>query len=99
MDPVGPGVGAGAISLLPRLERHVAGAGIRDYVAFLGGASATLDRTAENQLIELRRYIAARGWSGVEHVDHGVSGAKDRRPALDHLVADVRRRRVQAVLI
>ena len=56
---------------------------------------STHDQTAENQLIELRRYVAARGWSAVEYVDHGVSGAKDRRPALDQLVADVRRHRVE----
>src|SRR4051794_5729014 len=42
---------------------------------------STLDQTPENQLIELRTYVAARGWSAVEYVDHGVSGAKDRRPA------------------
>ena len=59
---------------------------------------STHDQTAENQLIELRRYVAARGWSAVEYVDHGVSGAKDRRPALDQLVADVRRHQVQGVV-
>src|SRR6188508_2141760 len=59
---------------------------------------STLDQTCENQLLELRRYVAARGWSAVEYVDHGVSGAKDRRPALDQLVADVRRHQVQAVV-
>jgi DNA invertase Pin-like site-specific DNA recombinase len=59
---------------------------------------STNDQTAENQLLELRRYVAARGWSAVEYVDQGVSGAKDRRPALDQLVADVRRHRVQAVV-
>jgi len=31
----------------------------------------------------------ARGWSAVEYIDQGVSGAKDRRPALDQLAADV----------
>jgi DNA invertase Pin-like site-specific DNA recombinase len=59
---------------------------------------STHDQTAENQLIELRRYVRARGWSAVEYVDEGVSGAKDRRPALDRLVADVRRHRVEAVV-
>ena len=59
---------------------------------------STVDQTAENQLLELRRYVAARGWSAVEYVDEGVSGAKDRRPALDQLVADVRAHRVQAVV-
>ena len=37
---------------------------------------STHDQTAENQLIELRRYVAARGWSAIEYVDEGVSGAK-----------------------
>jgi DNA invertase Pin-like site-specific DNA recombinase len=59
---------------------------------------STHDQTAENQLLELRRYVSARAWTAVEYVDHGVSGAKDRRPALDQLVADVRRHRVEAVV-
>jgi DNA invertase Pin-like site-specific DNA recombinase len=50
---------------------------------------STTDQNTENQLLELRRYVAARGWTGIEYVDHGVSGAKDRRPALDQLVAGV----------
>ena len=44
---------------------------------------STIDQEPENQLQELRRYIEARGWTAVEYVDRGVSGAKDRRPALD----------------
>jgi DNA invertase Pin-like site-specific DNA recombinase len=59
---------------------------------------STTDQTFENQLLELRRYVEARGWTAVEYVDHGVSGAKYRRPALDQLVADVRRHKVQAVV-
>jgi DNA invertase Pin-like site-specific DNA recombinase len=54
---------------------------------------STFDQEPENQLQELRRYVEARGWSGVEYVDRGVSGSKDRRPALDQLVADATRRR------
>jgi DNA invertase Pin-like site-specific DNA recombinase len=59
---------------------------------------STQDQTCENQLLELRRYVEARGWSAVEYVDTGVSGAKDRRPALDHLAADVRCHKVNAVV-
>jgi DNA invertase Pin-like site-specific DNA recombinase len=55
---------------------------------------STADQTCENQLLELRRYCEARGLEVVrEFVDHGVSGAKDRRPALDELLTDARRRR------
>ena len=49
---------------------------------------STLDQEPENQLVELRRYVEARGWTAVEYVDKGVSGSKDRRPALDALVTD-----------
>src|SRR6187549_1075166 len=59
---------------------------------------STTDQVPENQLQELRRYAAARGWSAVEYVDHGVSGSKDRRPALDKLTAAVRRHQVDAVV-
>ena len=57
-----------------------------------------LDQQPENQIQELRRYVAARGWEATEFVEHGVSGAKDRRPALDALLSEVRRRRVDAVV-
>ena len=50
------------------------------------------------ELLEVRRYVEARGLTGIEFVDTGVSGAKDRRPALGQLVADVRRHRVQGVV-
>lgn len=59
---------------------------------------STNEQTAENQLLELRRYVEARGWQAVEYVDHGVSGAKDRRPALDQLTTDVRRHKFRAVV-
>ena len=49
---------------------------------------STFDQEPENQLLELRRYVQARGWDGTggEFVDRGVSGAKDKRPALDALL-------------
>jgi DNA invertase Pin-like site-specific DNA recombinase len=59
---------------------------------------STLEQTAENQLLELRRYVAARGWTAVEYVDEGVSGSKDRRPALDQLMSDVKRHKVDVVV-
>jgi len=53
----------------------------------------------ELQLRELREYCARRGWevSG-EYVDH-ISGSKDKRPALDRLMADAHRRRFDAVVV
>ena len=35
----------------------------------------------------------------IEYVDQGVSGTKDRRPALDRLMADARRRQVDTVVV
>lgn len=59
---------------------------------------STQEQTCENQLLELRRYVEARGWTATEYVDTGVSGAKDRRPALDQLTTAVRRHQVDAVV-
>ncbi len=59
---------------------------------------STFDQEPENQLQELRRYVEARGWTEKEYVDRGVSGAKDRRPALDALVSDAKRRRFDVLV-
>jgi len=60
---------------------------------------STFDQEPKNQLAELKRYVEARGWALHEYVDRGVSGAKNRRPALDTLVADARRRRFDALVV
>lgn len=61
---------------------------------------STTDQTVENQLLDLRRYCRERGWTVVEEfADHGVSGTKDRRPALDRLMDAVRKRQVDMVLV
>lgn len=61
---------------------------------------STADQTVAPQLDRLRDYAQARGLTVArEYVDEGVSGAKDRRPALDALLADVRARRVDAVAV
>lgn len=59
---------------------------------------STLEQDPENQLAELRRYAEARGWTATEYVDHGVSGAKERRPALDRLIAEARRRKLDVLV-
>ncbi|PYR49257.1 MAG: hypothetical protein DMF89_13435 [Acidobacteria bacterium] len=59
---------------------------------------STFDQEPENQLQELRRFVEARGWTATEYIDRGISGAKDRRPALDHLIGDVKRRRFDVVV-
>jgi putative DNA-invertase from lambdoid prophage Rac len=59
---------------------------------------STVDQEPENQLAELRQFATSRGWAMAEYVDRGVSGTKDSRPALDRLVADARRRKVDVLL-
>src|ERR671911_484283 len=41
---------------------------------------------------------AYQGWQAIEYVDEGISDAKDRRPALDRLMADAKRRKVDVVV-
>jgi DNA invertase Pin-like site-specific DNA recombinase len=54
----------------------------------------------EVQLRELRDYCEHRGFVITEtYIDKGISGSRERRPALDKLMADCRKRRVDAVVV
>jgi len=54
----------------------------------------------EMQLHEMRDYCQRRGFMiANEYVDKGISGARERRPALDMLMADCRKRLVDAVVV
>jgi DNA invertase Pin-like site-specific DNA recombinase len=49
---------------------------------------------------ELREYCQRRGWEiEGEYVDAGISGAKERRPQLDALLAACRERHRDAVVV
>jgi DNA invertase Pin-like site-specific DNA recombinase len=55
-------------------------------------------QTVENQLLELRTYVTGRQWTVAgEFCDQAISGSKDRRPALDKLMAEARRGRIDAI--
>jgi DNA invertase Pin-like site-specific DNA recombinase len=57
-------------------------------------------QTVDNQLLELRAYVGTRQWTLVgEFQDEGVTGSKDRRPALDRLMADARRGRLDVICV
>jgi DNA invertase Pin-like site-specific DNA recombinase len=61
---------------------------------------STIDQNPETQGIELRLFAQQRGYEiAEEFVDHGVSGTKVRRPALDRLLKDAHLRRFDAVLV
>ncbi len=51
------------------------------------------------QLDELRQVAAQRRWMVTEYVDVGVSGSQDSRPALDRLMADARRGKLDVVAV
>jgi DNA invertase Pin-like site-specific DNA recombinase len=49
---------------------------------------------------ETAELISKRGWKLVEtFTDHGVSGSREKRPALDLLLRDARRRRIDVVVV
>ena len=60
---------------------------------------STLDQNCGMQLEDLRRFAGQRFGQAHEYVDVGVSGAQRRRPQLDALVANARRRRFDVVLV
>jgi len=63
---------------------------------------STMDQNPETQLRELREYAERRGLTVArehEYVDHGVGGTKARRPALDRMLGDARRRRFDTLLV
>lgn len=52
------------------------------------------------QLIPLKEYCKAREWQVAgEYIDVGQSGAKDRRPQLDRLLNDARKRKIDCVVV
>ena len=61
---------------------------------------STPDQHVESQLYDLRELAAQRGFEVVhEYEDRGVCGQKARRPGLDALMADARRRKFSVVLV
>jgi DNA invertase Pin-like site-specific DNA recombinase len=61
---------------------------------------STVDQHPETQLHDLRQFASQRGLQIVEeYTDHGISGARARRPALDKLMEDARRHRFDVLLV
>lgn len=60
---------------------------------------STQEQGPEPQLDVLRAYAGRRDPDAQEFVDHGVSGRKDQRPALDLLMAAARKREVTAIVV
>jgi DNA invertase Pin-like site-specific DNA recombinase len=61
---------------------------------------STSDQTAENQLRALREHAERAGWIVVaEFTDHAVSGTREKRPGLDALLVEARRRRFDLIAV
>ena len=69
-------------------------------VGLYARVSTAAAQNPQLQLRELREYCARRDWQIVgEYIDVGVSGSKERRPGIDALLRECRRRRVDAVVV
>jgi len=61
---------------------------------------STPEQSCESQLRDLRAFCLARNLVVVgEYVDVGESGAKDSRPQLNALLAETRKRKLDAILV
>jgi DNA invertase Pin-like site-specific DNA recombinase len=60
---------------------------------------SSLDQHPETQLYDLQLLASQRGYEVVKIYTDKISGAKARRPALDQLLADARRRRFDVVVV
>ena len=62
-------------------------------------STSNTSQSPEMQIRELRGYAKRRGWAVLrEYVDVGISGATEKRPELDKLLADAHLRRFDAVV-
>ena len=60
---------------------------------------STTDQDTEGQEAELREYVERRGWTYEVYRDKGQSGAKSDRPELTRLLADLRKRKLDIVVV
>lgn len=60
---------------------------------------STAEQETALQEAELREYSERRGWSFVVYRDKGQSGAKQDRPALNSLLADLRKRKFDVLVV
>jgi DNA invertase Pin-like site-specific DNA recombinase len=60
---------------------------------------STNDQDTALQEAELRDHAERRGWEVKLYRDHGESGAKENRPALNEMLCDIRRGKISCVMI
>jgi len=68
--------------------------------AAIYGRVSTAAQDTNLQMREVRQFVQRRGWQiAEEYIDKGISGNKEKRPALDKLMSDAKRRRFDAVVV
>jgi DNA invertase Pin-like site-specific DNA recombinase len=60
---------------------------------------STVEQETDLQEAELREYCGRRGWESILYRDRGQSGAKQDRPALNALLSDLRKRKIDVILV
>jgi DNA invertase Pin-like site-specific DNA recombinase len=61
---------------------------------------STVDQNPQTQALDLKQFAVQRGLEIVQtYTDHGISGTKARRPALDKMMEDARRHRFDVVVV
>ena len=61
---------------------------------------STVEQRVQSQVYDLRQLAQQRGFEVVaEYIDEGISGTKARRPGLDALMTDARKRKFSVVLV
>lgn len=66
-------------------------------IAALYARVSTAEQDPENQLIRLRQFADAKGWVTTEYIDI-ASGGNPRRPGLDAMLADCKKRGIDVVV-
>jgi site-specific DNA recombinase len=62
-------------------------------------STRTNDQDTDLPEIELREYVESRGWICIPYRDRGQSGAENDSVALTQLMNDLRRRRVDVIVV
>ena len=79
---------------------HTNGSTIKSVALYARVSTLDKGQDPQLQLRELRAYAQDHGLTVFhEYIDHGVSGAKDSRPALNRMMADAQARKFDAVMV
>jgi DNA invertase Pin-like site-specific DNA recombinase len=67
--------------------------------AALYGRVSTGEQDEGMQVAEMIQRCEVRTWQPTPFLDHGISGSKEKRPALDRMMAEVRRGKFDVVMV